>query len=62
MPACLRQEIGDEIFDGLGAERARRIIQYAGRTSGTRPRTPETPECLPESCSIRMHRSASAAH
>ena len=23
------KEIGDEIFDGLGAERARRIIQYA---------------------------------
>jgi len=23
------EEIGDEIFDGLGAERARRIIEYA---------------------------------
>ena len=28
------EEIGDEIFDGLGAERARRIIQYARTHAG----------------------------
>jgi uncharacterized protein (DUF433 family) len=30
------EEIGDEIFDGLGAERARRIIAYA-RTHAAHP-------------------------
>ena len=28
------EEIGDEIFDGLGAERARRIIQHARTHAG----------------------------
>jgi uncharacterized protein (DUF433 family) len=30
------EEIGDDVFDGLGAERARRIVEYA-RTHAAHP-------------------------
>lgn len=55
------EEIGEEIYDGLGAERARKSSNTQWRTSGSRSRTPEARRCRAASASTRRPASACVA-